>query len=381
MSKTAVSFAFNAPDRLGTDTVTHIINVATALGYRPHPVASSLARRRTGTLAILTPQPLGEIFANPYHALFASGVATAAEEAGYALQFISPLRGSLGRAVERASVDGIIAVGLDPEPSGGRPHPAVGMRIVLVDAVESELAPSVSVDDEAGAYAAAAHLVGLGHRDVLVLSVEPPAGSDGTPAAVAAQRLTGIGAPSRTRAPRPPRRPCRRAPRPTIQGGHEAFARCLGRRPATHGRPGHERRDRDRRAARDPGDRASTVPGDLSIVGFDDIEHAPYTDPPLTTIHQPVREKGRTAVRLLLHDPARHGRPGRARTARSPAGHPRLHRPGSPTRQEVGDGRATDRGPSACRRRQGGTGIGAVARRRRSVRARRRRSTCCRRNG
>ena len=47
-----------------------------------------------------------------------------------------------------------------------------------------------------------------------------------------------------------------------------------------------------------------TVPGDLSIVGFDDIEHAPYTDPPLTTVHQPVREKGRTAVRLLLHEPA-----------------------------------------------------------------------------
>ena len=301
VSKTAVSFAFNAPDRLGTDTVTHIISVATALGYRPHPVASSLARRRTGTIAILTPQPLGEIFANPYHALFASGVATAAEEAGYALQFISPLRGSLGRAVERASVDGIIAVGLDPS------HPEVarirrsGLRIVLVDAVESELAPSVSVDDEAGAYAAAAHLLGLGHLDVLVLSVEPPAGSDGEPAAVAAQRLEGYrrafhdaGAVLRddhvVSAPT------------TIRGGHEAFvgAWADGQRPTAVLAMSDVTAIGALHATRETGIR---VPDELSIVGFDDIEHAPYTDPPLTTIHQPVHEKGRTAVRLLLRDP------------------------------------------------------------------------------
>ena len=41
------------------------------------------------------------------------------------------------------------------------------------------------------------------------------------------------------------------------------------------------------------------VPDDLSVVGFDDIDLAPHTDPPLTTVHQPIRQKGEEAVRLL----------------------------------------------------------------------------------
>ena len=42
------------------------------------------------------------------------------------------------------------------------------------------------------------------------------------------------------------------------------------------------------------------VPGDVSVVGFDDIDLAQHVDPPLTTVHQPIRRKGEEAVRLLL---------------------------------------------------------------------------------
>jgi DNA-binding LacI/PurR family transcriptional regulator len=53
------------------------------------------------------------------------------------------------------------------------------------------------------------------------------------------------------------------------------------------------------------------VPRDLSIVGFDDVELATYTDPPLTTVCQPTRLKGEEAVRLLLEGPLRRmGQPG-----------------------------------------------------------------------
>jgi DNA-binding LacI/PurR family transcriptional regulator len=43
-----------------------------------------------------------------------------------------------------------------------------------------------------------------------------------------------------------------------------------------------------------------SIPGDVSVVGFDDIEMAETTDPPLTTVHQPIRGKGEEAARLLL---------------------------------------------------------------------------------
>jgi LacI family transcriptional regulator len=42
------------------------------------------------------------------------------------------------------------------------------------------------------------------------------------------------------------------------------------------------------------------VPGQLSVVGFDDVDMAAFVNPPLTTVHQPVRRKGEEAVRLLL---------------------------------------------------------------------------------
>ena len=58
------------------------------------------------------------------------------------------------------------------------------------------------------------------------------------------------------------------------------------------------------RAARDLGLR---IPGDLSVVGFDDIDLAAHVDPPLTTVHQPVREKGAEAVRLLLAEVEQRG--------------------------------------------------------------------------
>jgi DNA-binding LacI/PurR family transcriptional regulator len=47
-------------------------------------------------------------------------------------------------------------------------------------------------------------------------------------------------------------------------------------------------------------ERGRTVPGDISVVGFDDVDLAASTNPPLTTVHQPVRGKGETAVRMLL---------------------------------------------------------------------------------
>jgi DNA-binding LacI/PurR family transcriptional regulator len=43
-----------------------------------------------------------------------------------------------------------------------------------------------------------------------------------------------------------------------------------------------------------------SIPRDVSVVGFDDIDLAPHVDPPLTTVHQPIRRKGEEAVRLLL---------------------------------------------------------------------------------
>ncbi len=299
VSKTAVSFAFNSPDRLSPETATRIRDVADTLGYRPHPVARMLSQRRTWTVGVLTPQALSVIFSNPFFGAFNEGVASAVEESGYGLYFISPLEGSLARAIGRATVDGVVAVGLSED------HPEVeqirgsGLPIVLVDSTALPEHGSVDIDDEGGARLAAEHLLALGHRDFLVIGVEPPRpGGRIEPDAVMGRRLRGYRMAlanegielSDARVVVGPA---------TIEGGRAAFERAWedGIRPTGVLVMSDAMAIGAMNAVREL---RLDVPADISIVGFDDIDLSPYTNPPLTTVHQPIRRKGAEAVRLLL---------------------------------------------------------------------------------
>ena len=300
VSKTAVSFAFNSPERLSSETAIRIREVAGALGYRPNPVARMLTQRQTMTLGVLTPQALAVIFSNPFFALFSEGVAHAAEELGYELHFISPLHGSLALAMGRSTVDGVVAIGLSAD------HPEVGqirgtgLPMVLVDSDEMPEHSSIVIDDEAGARLAAEHLLSLGHRDVLVMAVEGPAALDGEPGGhgVSRRRLRGYRAAFEAGelAIQDDHVMVGRA---SIDGGSSAFKRAwaLGLRPTAVLAMSDALAIGAMRAAREEGLR---IPDDLSVVGFDDIDLAAHVDPPLTTVHQPIRQKGADAVRLLL---------------------------------------------------------------------------------
>lgn len=314
VSKAAVSFAFNTPERLSADTVARIRDIATSMDYRPDPVARMLAQRRTGTVGILTPQSLDVIFTNPYFGSFAAGVAPAAETAGYSLQFISPLHGSLARAVDQASVDGIIAVGLwEDHPEIGQIRRS-GIPFVLVDSTALPGEPTVGIDDEGGARSAAEHLVALGHRRFAVLAFTSPiaddldTGGDGGEARptvrprgaddVSARRLRGYRQALRAAGIELPRHAIAIAPS-TLERGAEAFRQLFddGVRPTAVLAMSDVLAIGVLHAAHELG---IVVPLELSVVGFDDIDLAQYTDPPLTTVHQPGRQKGHAAMRILL---------------------------------------------------------------------------------
>lgn len=298
VSKTAVSFAFNNPGRLNSATATRILDIAQELGYRPDPVARMLTQGRTGSIGVLTPQDLSVVFANPFFGSFSAGIAGVAEKHGFGLHFISPLHGSLSRAIHRATVDGVVAIGLTDD------HPEIdeirraGLPMVLVDSATTGDVASVDVDDEGGARLAAAHLLGLGHRDIAVLAIEGPRSASSAGQGVVERRMRGY-------------RQClaeagvELAADPTavgaasIDGGIEAFNRlwAAGHRPSAILAMSDALAIGAIRAIREHG---RSVPGEISVVGFDDIDLAASTDPPLTTVHQPVRGKGEAAVQLLL---------------------------------------------------------------------------------
>ncbi len=304
VSKTAVSFAFNSPQRLKAATVARIREVADALGYRPHSVARALTPKRTMTIGLLTPQVLSVVFGNPFYAELCAGVASQTDQAGYGLLFVSPLHGSLVRAIGRATVDGFVAVGLSED------HPEVeqirhaGLPMVLVDGAALPEHASVESNDEVGARSAARHLLTLGHRDFVVIGVEPPnmpglfEYSSGPTESVASRRLNGyrqgleLGG-IRLRDDRVVVGPA------SFDGGVAAFHRVWedGLRPTAVLAMSDVMAIGVMWAAREVGLR---VPDDLSIVGFDDLDLAPHSNPPLTTVHQPIRQKGEESVRLLL---------------------------------------------------------------------------------
>jgi DNA-binding LacI/PurR family transcriptional regulator len=170
--------------------------------------------------------------------------------------------------------------------------------MVLVDSATSGVVASVDVDDEGGARLAAAHVLELGHREIAVLAIDGPraAGSGGH--GVVDRRLRGytetlaeagvdLAADAIAVGPA------------SIDGGSDAFERLwdAGRRPTAVLCMSDAMAIGAIRAIHQ---RGRSVPGEISVVGFDDIDLAASTDPPLTTVHQPVRGKGEAAIRLLL---------------------------------------------------------------------------------
>ena len=295
VSKTAVSFAFNNPERLGHATLERVLGVAHDLGYTPHPAARALSMRRSGTIGVLIPQRLSTVFANPFLSELMQGLGELCEEHDLTLLLVPPLNGSLEGAIRQASVDGFISLGLGPDDRALEMLDRIGIPTVAVDSESSPGRPAVNVDDEGGARAAAQHLLDLGHRDIAIIVLPPTRAHFGlTPAA--ARRLAGYRAAlDRAGAPEPH----------TLTAGatRAAGAQAFESMPRGRRRPTAVLAMSDMvaiglmAAAQSAG---LKIPDDLSVVGYDDLPMAAWTNPALTTVRQPIIEKGRLAARLLI---------------------------------------------------------------------------------
>lgn len=298
VSPTAVSFAFNKPDQLNSNTVARIHRVAGELGYMPNPVARALIAQQVGVIGVLMPQPLGTVLANTYFHNFLQGVGTICDEERLSMLAISPLNGSLNHAFISSPVDGFIICGFHESH-----HEVALLRgrkvpYVLVDG-DAVNAPTVNVDDEQGAYDAAEYLLKQGHRDILILMLETAFGhADEVAYGVGMRRLNGY------------RRafadygvawrdewviPCVS----TFEGGQQGYetASESGIRPSAI----LAASDAIAIGAIQIIERFGLrVPKDIEVIGFDDTVAASLMRPQLSTVHQPIFEKGRAAMELLV---------------------------------------------------------------------------------
>lgn len=292
VSKTTVSRVLNGKGELDAATADRVRQVIAELGYVPSARAVGLARGRTRIVGMLVPS-----LTWPWMGGVVQGAVDAVESEGYGLLLFTCNRGEesmrqFASQVSANSFDGLLVI----EPEGTLDYIAElhagGLPVVLIDdRGHQPQFPSVATTNVDGGTAAAEHLVQIGRRRPLMITGVNDFGCTQDRSAGFAARFAVDG--------------IALDPALVFEGdftfdcGREVVKQALEQGLKFDAVFAHN----DLSAAgamtalREAGLR---VPEDVPVVGFDDIPMATHTDPPLTTVHQPMREMGEAAARLLL---------------------------------------------------------------------------------
>ena len=298
VSHQTVSRVLNDHPYVRAETRQRVLAAMAELGYRRNLTARALARRQSDTIGVIA---FDTTLYGPASTL--SSLEQAARARGYEVQVVTlpdPDEQAFADAVDRLlaqSVTGVVV--LAPQAAAVRVMAGLppDLPAVAVEGGAAPGVPSVVADQVDGALLATGHLIGLGHTEIAHLRGradwwEAAARLEGWQ-----QAMTGAGLTVRK-------------PLPgdwSARSGYAAGQELLQRWPEVTGLVVAN----DHMALgvlRALAEAGVDVPGDVSVVGFDDVPEAAYLHPPLTTVHQDFPELGRRCVDLLvarIEDPAR----------------------------------------------------------------------------
>jgi DNA-binding LacI/PurR family transcriptional regulator len=276
--------------RISDEQRDHVLKVARGLRYQPNASARNLRLGRAHTVALIVPN-----VANPYFSSVLLGAERAARAREHAVMLLDT--GSdpdwlawVSAVLVTRAVDGCIVYAADPLSQ--RQVSQLGRHVVLVEA-SSRGAGSVGLDIMGGINLAMSHLLELGHRRIAHLGAAFDQETFKLREAAYRASLESAGLAWR------PELDVRA--RFQIEASTAAAERLLALDPDR--RPTAIVCDDDLLAAgvyKAAGARGLRIPGDLSVVGFDDIELARMLEPELTTIAIPAEEVGALAVEMIL---------------------------------------------------------------------------------
>ncbi len=297
VSSATVSYVLNGKRVLLPETREKVMRVMREMNYHPSAVAQGLSRKRMNTLGIL----FGVVDAvavvtHSYASSILQGVLTAAAAAGQNVTFFTaPWRtarqSAAGYRDRRADGVIVVAPSLDSDIISGLAPLHVPLAAISFPGGAFGV-PSVDVDNAQGAWLAVDHLRGLGHTRIAHLSGPDNmfSGQIRREAFCAAMMHGGAGMVEASI---------------VVPGEFDALVsyqqtRKLLTRPD---RPTaiFAANDESARGAMDAARELGIfVPGQLSIVGFDDTPEGAMARPGLTSVRQPLQEMGETAARLLM---------------------------------------------------------------------------------
>ena len=306
VSRTTISNAYNRPDQLAPQLRRRVLETAAELGYDGPRRAGRGLRSGRRPIGVMFAERLSFAFTDPGALVFLQGFTEATEEQGHELLLLPARRGT--RQEARAVRDAVVGAFCLYRMPHAHPGVTAAMErrvpVVVVDAPHVPGSPFVGSDDQEGARLAAAHVAGLRHRRVAIITdrliddgYEGPADARRIARAsrkLSRERVTGYLAPlaepvavydadgnSPGQGARGALELLDASPRPTaLLCSSDALA--FGAMEALRAR-------------------GLEVPRDMSVVGFDDVPAAAAAG--LTTVRRPLKQKGREACRLLT-DPA-----------------------------------------------------------------------------
>ncbi|UQZ36451.1 LacI family transcriptional regulator [Paenibacillus sp. PK3_47] len=284
------SYAMSGDSKVSAKTKEKVLAAARELNYQKNGFAMDLKRSRTNTIALILTDLSG-----PYYSELIRSIQDVALSNSFDLIACSSMGGKDSTAVRfllEKRVDGAIV--LAHNISDEILTAAAGERfpIVVMDRIISgEGLINVMVDGELGGYTATRYLIEKGHSSIAYIS--GPANSyDNTLRYQGFQRaMREAGLEEKTK--------WRLSGNFIREGGYKATKMMLmqGELPSAVFYGNDEMAVGGMKALEEGG---VSVPGDISVIGFDDIQLAEYIQPPLTTIHQPMYESGSLAGHLLF---------------------------------------------------------------------------------
>jgi LacI family transcriptional regulator len=303
VSYATVSHVINNTRVVSHETRERVLAAMSALNYRPNALARSLRQGKTNTMGLVLPDS-----ANPFFAEISRSIEDEAFKKGYSV-FLCNTELDTQRelfyvdVLSKKQVDGIIFVAAGDQADSLDFLVHHNLPVVMIDRdLPNVDVDAVLTDNQLGGFLATRHLIELGHTRIACISGP----SSITPGS---ERIVGY--------------------RNALEQAGLAYDEKLILRGDYHAQSGLEitqfilQMDPHPTAIfalndlmalgalRAASEAGCSVPADLAIVGYDDLELAQFTNPPLTTIAQPKKEIGVQAVHLLIDRMSQKSRPPR----------------------------------------------------------------------
>lgn len=294
VSRSTVSRVINQQDGVRPRVRERVLKVIAETGYQPNPVARSLAGQSSKILGLVIPQTAQILFTDPYFPRLIQGIAHACHMHDYMLSLflfdnIEQENNIYQRVLRTQLLDGLILTATQQNDELINQLLEKNIPFVLVGQHQDLQVNFVDADNRAGAYTAVRHLIRLGYKRIATIT-----GLSTNLASVHRQdgyesALRGAG---HTIDPE-----LIVSGLFTEQGGYNAMCQLLSQAPEAVFAASDAMAIGALRALRHHN---IPVPEQIALIGYDDLPPAATTDPPLTTIRQPIYRAGVQAVDLLL---------------------------------------------------------------------------------